>query len=82
MVRFYPKVTTPSSKQRSSDYLRPLSSKWKPNFQPSLEEISSTMAWVQLSELHVKFFIEILLMRVGNKVGKAVKVDDTMILAM
>lgn len=56
-------------------------SKWRPNFRPFLEEISSTLVWILLAELSVEFFNDELLMRVGNKVEKVVRVDDTTILA-
>lgn len=51
--------------------------RWKPNFRPLMETISSTMIWCQLPDLPIEFFNDDLLMRVGNYLGKAVKVDDT-----
>lgn len=42
-----------------------------------MEEISSTMVWIRLLELPIEFFNEELLLRVGNSIEKAVRVDKT-----
>lgn len=51
--------------------------KWKPNFRPSEAVISSTMVWIRLPEIPIEFFNEPSLMKIGNKLGKAVRVDRT-----
>ncbi|KAI5667628.1 hypothetical protein M9H77_17481 [Catharanthus roseus] len=80
MVRFYSR----------GDYLKVLEggpwivlghylmvSKWRPNFCPYTEEITSSMVWVRLPELLIEFFNEDLLMQAGNRLGRAVRIDDT-----
>lgn len=51
--------------------------KWRPNFRPSKEHISSTMVWIRFPEIPVEFFHEQTLLRLGNPIGRAIKVDDT-----
>ncbi|XP_027060922.2 uncharacterized protein [Coffea arabica] len=51
-------------------------SKWKPDFRPTKEDIKTTLAWVRLPELPIEYYVEEFLMKVGNVVGKAVKVDN------
>lgn len=52
-------------------------SKWHPNFVPSDTEVSITMVWVRFPNIPIEVFKELALMRLGNTVGKAVKVDTT-----
>ncbi|KAL0307745.1 UNVERIFIED_CONTAM: hypothetical protein Scaly_2972000 [Sesamum calycinum] len=47
------------------------------SIRPSLEAISSTLVWIRFPEMPVEFFQEELLMRIGNRIGRAVKVDET-----
>ncbi|KAH7867540.1 hypothetical protein Vadar_034652 [Vaccinium darrowii] len=49
--------------------------KWKPDFVPSREGISSTMVWVRFPQLPIEYFDKDFLLRLGNCIGKAVKVD-------
>lgn len=49
-------------------------SKWRPNLRPSIEDVHATMVWVHLSELPIEFFNEELLLRVENRIGKAIHV--------
>jgi Domain of unknown function (DUF4283) len=51
--------------------------KWRPNFRPSLEKVSSTLVWIRFPEVPIEFFEESVLLKMGNLVGRAVKVDDT-----
>lgn len=50
-------------------------SKWKPNFRPGANEIRSTLVWLRLPLLPLEMFVEDTLLRVGNAVGRAIKVD-------
>lgn len=51
--------------------------KWRPHFSTKHEEIASTLAWVRIPKLPVEYFDEHVLMKLGNLLGKAVRVDDT-----
>lgn len=51
--------------------------KWRQNFRPSLEKVSSTLVWIRFPEVPIEFFEESVLLQMGNLVGRAVKVDDT-----
>lgn len=51
--------------------------KWRLNFLPFLEEISSTLVRVRLPKLPLEFFNKGLLLRVGNCLGKAICINDT-----
>lgn len=50
-------------------------SKFRPGFAPSTEHITSTLVWIRIPRLPLEFFDETILMRVGNELGKAVKID-------
>lgn len=49
--------------------------KWRPNFSPSQNTITTTMVWLRLPKLPLEMFEEKTLMWMGNSVGKALKVD-------
>lgn len=51
--------------------------KWKPNFLPSQDKISSTLVWVCFPKIAIEFLQENFLMQMENLVGYAVKVDPT-----
>lgn len=51
--------------------------KWRPNFRPSTETISSTLVWVRFPELPIELFDEEVLSYMGDAIGKTIKVDDT-----
>lgn len=51
--------------------------KWRLFFATSSEIISSTLTWIRIPKLHVEFFKECFLMRIGNMLGKAIKVGLT-----
>lgn len=52
-------------------------SKWRPNFNPSDHSITTTLVWVRFMAVSLEIFKEAALMRLGNQLGKAVKVDTT-----
>lgn len=51
--------------------------KWRPNFRPSMEKVTSTLAWVRFPEVPIEFFEKETLMAMGKAIGKAVKIDST-----
>lgn len=51
--------------------------KWRSNFKPSIETISSTLVWVYFPELPIKLFHEEVLSYMGDAIGKTIKVDNT-----
>lgn len=55
--------------------------KWKPYFNPSKATINKTLVWIRLPNLPVELFDPLLLMDVGNMVGRAVKVDNSTLTA-
>lgn len=50
--------------------------KWRPNFRPSVEKISTTLVWIRFPELPIELFDEEVLTYMGDAVGKTVKVDE------
>lgn len=54
--------------------------KWKPNFQPSLAKISSTLVWILLPKVPLEYFREKTLIRIDATFGCVVKVDHTAII--
>lgn len=55
--------------------------KFHPGFFPSAAMPSSTLVWVRIPRLPLELFNENFLMRLGNKLGKAVKVDHNTMLS-
>lgn len=51
-------------------------SKWTPNLKPGETEISRTLVWLRLPRLPLEMFVESTLLRVGNVIGRAIKVDS------
>lgn len=51
--------------------------KWRPNFRPENREINSMMVWVRLARIPIEFYNEKVLIQIGGKLGRAVKVDVT-----
>lgn len=51
--------------------------KWRPNFRPAKETISSIAVWIRLPGLPLELFDEKILLRVAGMVGKPVKVHQT-----
>lgn len=56
-------------------------SKWKPNFRASKAGIQSTLVWVRLLGLLVEYYAENILMEIGGKIEKAIKIDEQTLLA-
>lgn len=54
-------------------------SKWRPNFTPNDPISSTTLIWVRVPDIPIEMFKEKILMRMGNKIGRAVKVDITLV---
>lgn len=52
-------------------------SMWRPNFVPFDTDVSTTLVWVRFPNIPIEIFNEHALMRLGNSIGKAVKVDTT-----
>lgn len=52
-------------------------SKWRPFFSTKNEVVTSTLAWVRISDLPLELFDDGALLKLGNLIGKAVKVDHT-----
>lgn len=50
-------------------------SKWRPEFRASSNKILSTLVWIQVPGLPVEYYTEDFLMKLGNTLGKAVKID-------
>lgn len=50
-------------------------SKWKSNFKPGENEVRTTLVWLRFPSLPLEMFVETNILRVGNAVGRAVKVD-------
>lgn len=48
---------------------------WKPNFNPSLDEITTMAIWVRIVGLPPKFFKEFTMRKIGHSLGSVVKVD-------
>ncbi|XP_028085909.1 uncharacterized protein LOC114286879 [Camellia sinensis] len=54
--------------------------KWRPEFRPSEASISTIAAWVRLPEIPIEYFDEEILKKVGNIIGRTIKVDLNTIL--
>lgn len=51
--------------------------KWVPNFTPDDEPIKILNAWVRIPDLAVEYFDAAFLHKVGSKIGKVIKIDNT-----
>lgn len=49
--------------------------KWKPDFDATSERIKKTAAWIRIPELSIEYFEKDVLERVGNSLGKTLRVD-------
>ena len=56
-------------------------SKWYPNFDPDSFTISKLTVWVHFPNLPMEYFDEAFLQRLGQEIGKPLKVDDTTLAA-
>lgn len=69
----YMKVLNGGSWMILGHYL--LLTKWRPNFKVMESEANSTLIWIRLSELPLEMFDDKSLLRIGEVVRRAIKVD-------
>ncbi|XP_019150319.1 PREDICTED: uncharacterized protein LOC109147133 [Ipomoea nil] len=50
---------------------------WEPNFDTQSNETKKILAWVRFPDLLIEYFDEDMLLKVGNKIGRIIKIDDT-----
>ncbi|KAI7985130.1 Uncharacterized protein LOK49_LG14G02120 [Camellia lanceoleosa] len=48
---------------------------WEPDFQPEKASLSTIVVWIRLHSLPIEYFDNQILRRIGNKLGKVLKVD-------
>lgn len=52
---------------------------WVPNFVPEEDTMTKLTTWVRIPRLSVEYFHKKILMhKIGSKIGKVIRVDDTM----
>ncbi|XP_026384464.1 uncharacterized protein LOC113280040 [Papaver somniferum] len=51
--------------------------RWTPNFKPSEDSVNTTVVWARLLELPLEYFDKAVLERIGQKIGRLIKVDNT-----
>ncbi|KAI3871594.1 hypothetical protein MKX03_005777 [Papaver bracteatum] len=51
--------------------------RWSPEFKPTSVKFSTTIVWIRLPELPIEFFDKEVLFKIGNRLGKPIKVDYT-----
>lgn len=49
--------------------------KWYPGFKPSEAVFSKIITWILLPDIPLEYFDKEILFQIGNKIGKAVKID-------
>ncbi|XP_070008327.1 uncharacterized protein [Nicotiana sylvestris] len=49
--------------------------KWKPNFVASKEKLTTTAVWIRLPQLPTEFYDGKILQKIGNAIGRLLKVD-------
>lgn len=54
---------------------------WYPAFDPEIDSIKWLVVWVQVPKLPLQFFNKNSLARVGDKLGKTLRVDETTLIA-
>ncbi|XP_019160909.1 PREDICTED: uncharacterized protein LOC109157461 [Ipomoea nil] len=54
---------------------------WKPNFRPQTNKTQKICVWVRLPDIPIEYFDEETLIKLGDKIGKTIKIDDTTCLA-
>ncbi|KAI5394521.1 hypothetical protein KIW84_061246 [Lathyrus oleraceus] len=52
---------------------------WSPNFYPVGDVIEELAVWVHISGLPIKYYDSRVMMYIGNKIGKTIKVDKNML---
>lgn len=50
---------------------------WYPSFDPKVDSIKKLAVWVRVPKLPLQFFTKSFLARVGNRLGKTLRVDET-----
>lgn len=50
---------------------------WYPSFQASIASASNVVAWIHFSDLSPKFYHDKILTKLGNMVGKTIRIDNT-----
>lgn len=51
--------------------------RWSPNFKPSEASVNTTVVWARLPELPLEYFDKDVLEKVGEKIGRLIKVYNT-----
>ncbi|KAI3883878.1 hypothetical protein MKX03_017341 [Papaver bracteatum] len=51
--------------------------RWTPNFKSSIASVNTSVVWDRLPELPLEFFDKYVLEKVGAKIGRLIKVDNT-----
>ena len=49
---------------------------WKPNFDPEQNSLKNPLVWVRIPCLPIEYYGMSFLMKVGEKIGKPVKIDE------
>ncbi|XP_019170572.1 PREDICTED: uncharacterized protein LOC109166143 [Ipomoea nil] len=49
---------------------------WKPNFRPQTNKTQKICVWVRLPDIPIEYFDEETLIKLGDKIGKTIKIDD------
>ncbi|XP_026396222.1 uncharacterized protein LOC113290847 [Papaver somniferum] len=50
---------------------------WEPNFNPENQKITSAFVWVMFPGLSIEYWKEDIILKMGNKVGRDIRVDET-----
>lgn len=54
---------------------------WSPSFNPFTVGLQKMQVWVRFPELSIQFYNKEFLKRVGNRLGKTLRVDETTLMA-
>ncbi|XP_026410720.1 uncharacterized protein LOC113305944 [Papaver somniferum] len=49
---------------------------WEPNFNPETQKTSSAFVWISFPGLSIEYWKERILLQMGSKLGRAIKVDE------
>ncbi|XP_031112039.1 uncharacterized protein LOC116016010 [Ipomoea triloba] len=50
---------------------------WRPNFDPLTDKTEKLLVWVRFPSLSIEYFDDDFLRKIGNKVGRPIKIDNT-----
>lgn len=53
-----------------------MAKEWKPNFDPFSDATEKALIWVQLPTLSIKYYSLNFLMKLGEQIGRPVKIDQ------